>query len=591
MGDLIAPVVKIEGADIADDWANSLVDIRIELGFRVAGRATLRFADPEYAIASSTTIALGNRVEIHARDKGLLMRGDITGVSVEHQLGEAPDLVIVVHDKAYKLALTTKVATYLNMKFSDVVEKLASEHSLSAKVTATSNVLPHMFKADSDLALLDALADRAGFDWWVDGNDLHFEKPAEGTTVELQLAKDLLAFSVRASGLHASSVKVDGWDHKQTSAINAQAASSDAVMQPTSDFVNGYAKPHKLTGSSPMLSTVLAPNTQAEATELSQAALDRAVAAAVTARGVMLGDPRIKLGVSVKINDAGPLSGKYHVTQVEHVFRASGFETRFVAGERRPRSLVDTLAGGTAGTSGASGQNASFHHDGLVFGMVTNVNDPDKLGRVKVKFPVLSDKEETDWARVVMLGAGKKRGAVFVPEVGDEVLVGFENGDVRHPVVIGGLYSSKTTIPKWDVERGEINSRSITSRLGHVIEFGDGTSPDKQHVLLELAGNKTKFRLGKDKVDLEAPSGVPIVLKSGEGSITIGKDGSITISGTSVTIQGQQKVAIESKAQAELKGTAGVTIQTNAQAALKGSIVQVEGQGMTEIKGGLVKIN
>ena len=99
-----------------------------------------------------------------------------------------------------------------------------------------------------------------------------------------------------------------------------------------------------------------------------------------------------------------------------------------------PRRLA--VAGGTAG-------GPADH--GMVVGDVTTNDDPDKLGRVKLMFPWLSDDYESDWARLVQLGAGPDSGAVFLPEVNDEVLVAFEFGDVRRPYVLGGLFNGRTS--------------------------------------------------------------------------------------------------------------------------------------------------
>ena len=73
---------------------------------------------------------------------------------------------------------------------------------------------------------------------------------------------------------------------------------------------------------------------------------------------------------------------------------------------------------------------------GVVVGIVTNNQDPDGMGRVKVRFPWLSATEESWWARIAVPMAGKDRGAYFLPEVDDEVLVAFEHGEVRSPYLL-----------------------------------------------------------------------------------------------------------------------------------------------------------
>jgi uncharacterized protein involved in type VI secretion and phage assembly len=589
--DLLAPVVKLSGTDLATDWVNALVDMRIELGFRVAGRCTLRFADHDYEFAESGTVALGSKVQVFARADRTLFDGDITGVTIEHRERQPPELVVVAHDRAYRLGRSTTVETYTKRKYSDIVSTLAEKHGLTASVDQTTAVVEYLMQVDSDLALLDALADRTGFDWWVDADTLHFKKPEAGNTVELAIDKSLLSFSVRASGLHADSVRIDGWDRHKQQVVSGHAAATEARLTPDAELLTPYLSPGgKLHGSAELFSAGMAAASPDEATELSEVLRDRTVAAAITARGVVEGAPALKPGVSVRVSGVGPLAGTYHVTEVEHHFRRTGVQTRFVAGDRRPRSLVDTLAGGTNGTP-TERVNTTFHHTGLVVGDVTNIKDPEQMGRVKVRYPGLSSEQESGWARVLTMGGGKERGMVFLPEVGDEVLVGFEGGDLRQPVVLGGLYGAKSTIPLWDVDQGKVDGRRITSRLGHYVELGDGSSADKQHVMLMLAGQKSKLRLGKDRVDLEVPAGVPVALKSGNASITLGDDGSITLKGAKIVIEGDQSVAISAKGNVKLVGDQSATVESKLQAAVKGAQTDLEGSGIMQIKGGLVKIN
>jgi uncharacterized protein involved in type VI secretion and phage assembly len=190
-----------------------------------------------------------------------------------------------------------------------------------------------------------------------------------------------------------------------------------------------------------------------------------------------------------------------------------------------------------------------------------------------------------------MLGAGKKRGAVFVPEVGDEVLVGFENGDVRQPVVIGGLYGEKSAIPLWDVKEGKVSGRRITSRRGHYVELADGEQPTAQHILLMLEGEKHRLRLGADRFDLELPQGKPLSIKIGNSSIVIADNGDMTLeSGGNINIKAKLKVAIEASS-VEILGKSQVSIEAKGKAAFAGTQVAIDGKAQTAIKGGVVQIN
>src|SRR5690606_25229289 len=171
--------------------------------------------------------------------------------------------------------------------------------------------------------------------------------------------------------------------------------------------------------------------------------------------------------------------------------------------------------------------------------IVTQIGNDEFRGRVKVKFPQLSDSDESHWARVLAAGGGPERGFWFLPEVNDEVLVAFEGGDVRHPIVMGGLYG-KVSDEKL-VADGKIATRALRSRLGHFMELYDGDKPEERHISFGLgsggrAGTDYKVRLGEDRFDIEVPSGKPIAIKSGTTQITFTDKGAIDIKGEEISI-------------------------------------------------------
>lgn len=124
--------------------------------------------------------------------------------------------------------------------------------------------------------------------------------------------------------------------------------------------------------------------------------------------------------------------------------------------------------------------------NGVVVGLVTNVNDPEKLGRVKVAFPWLEASYESDWTRIATLMAGDGRGSFFMPEVNDEVLLAFEHGDSRFPYVIGFLWNGKDKPPT-----EHVRDRMLKSKNGHTIRFLDSTptAGDQGGIVIEDANH------------------------------------------------------------------------------------------------------
>jgi uncharacterized protein involved in type VI secretion and phage assembly len=129
------------------------------------------------------------------------------------------------------------------------------------------------------------------------------------------------------------------------------------------------------------------------------------------------------------------------------------------------------------------------HQYGIVTGVVTNLDDPDSKGKIKVKFPWLPDEVESQWARVTSFMTGSDRGAFFRPEVDDEVVVAFEKGDVRFPIILGSLWNGQDAAPEeCGSASAENNIRMIKSRSGHKIIFDD-TSGSEVVTIEDKNGN------------------------------------------------------------------------------------------------------
>jgi uncharacterized protein involved in type VI secretion and phage assembly len=351
-------------------------------------------------------------------------------------------------------------------------------------------------------------------------------------------------------------------------------------------FSDYFSPGSKFGGSKQLWASGVAVSSSDEAIKLADALRDHAVASAVNASGIALESTNILPGVAVKVDEAGPTSGTYYVSKVEHVYRST-FESRFVAGDRAPNSLVDVVA------PPASSGN-SLRQDGLLVGIVTNTKDPDSLGRVKVKLPGMDPAPETSWARVVSVGGGASRGILAVPEVNDEVLVGFEGGDPRRPVVLGGLFSSKFKPHNFDVDgtSGNVLSRRISSRLGHYIELKDGTTPAEQYVLVALAGEEHKIRVGKDKASIELPDQVPFTIKVGSNaSIAVDATGNLTIKAVNIKLEAQANVEIKAAAAAKMEGQAQAEIHGAMTSVKADGTLQVQASGPATIKGNPVAIN
>lgn len=188
---------------------------------------------------------------------------------------------------------------------------------------------------------------------------------------------------------------------------------------------------------------------------------------------------------------------------------------------------------------------------GVVMGVVTNNQDPENMHRVKVRFPWLSDDVESNWARVAAPMAGGDRGAYFLPEVDDEVLVAFDHGRIDHPYVLGGLWSGVDAAPESNAD-GENNLRTIKSRSGHVLRFNDKSGSETIEIIDKNGNNKITIDTAKNSIAIEAHSDITIV--SSTGKLTLQANGIEMKSQAGISMQAARSMDIKANAQVTVKG-------------------------------------
>ena len=191
---------------------------------------------------------------------------------------------------------------------------------------------------------------------------------------------------------------------------------------------------------------------------------------------------------------------------------------------------------------------------GVVTGVVTDIQDPEGLARVRVRLPWLEDGAVSYWARVAVLMAGKDMGSFFLPEIGDEVLLGAENGDPSHLYVLGMLWNGNLTPPDTNPD-GKNNKRFIKTRSGHQLMFVDDPAAPLAELTLE---DGKKLTLDKNGVEITDGTN-KIVIEANSAAITIESTAQLKLK--------SQQISIEAGASMEIKSSGTLTI--------KGAMVQI----------------
>lgn len=583
-------VVKLDGA-IAFEQALLGLDVRRSLN--AVGHAQVRVRG-DHGDAELSLLDKELRIShVTGSTESVLFVGEIVGVGVELRR-TGPELVIDAYDKSNRLMRQAPIKTVKDVKPSDVISQMAGTAGLSPQIDAFGPTMKHYHQLGQAGRTLADLCRAFGADWWVDDGKLHVRKRTPtrpAPVITLTAGEDLREFTARVTAAaQVAQVGVRGWDIVQKQAITGQApAPSSPPANSPPAFVTASVRNDPRFWSSFVID-------QATAGDLATAVSDSAAAGVVSGRGECAVCPRLKPGSVVTIKGMGSKwSGDYDVTSVQHTYGVDRtFTTRFTIGGNDEGSLVDLLGDTSSPT------NAQLVA-GLTIGIVTNNNNSadgavPNYNRVKIKMPYLSDTDESFWARVAIPGGGKERGFVALPEVDDEVLVGFEHGDLGKPVVLGGLWNGKDRPPVLSggggelVGDGKVNSRQWVSRIGHRIVLSDKSG--EEHITVELKDKKTQITLTKDQgVKVLADSQDLELTVGNSGSIKIAKNGDITIKGQKVTIDAQMDVAVNGM-NVDVKAKGSFAAEANGTWTGKASgKAALEANGITQVKGSLVQIN
>ncbi|PPK67655.1 phage baseplate assembly protein V [Actinokineospora auranticolor] len=586
----------------------------------------LIFADDEGNIVSTAGLDIGTTVKIaagRADDSGTstLISGEVTAIEAICQDGLIFS-VVRGYERAHRLQRAKRTRTWLGKRDSQIATDIARAAGLRVgDVQTTRTVHQHLAQvAQTDWDFLTQRAREIGFETGVEGGEFFFRRasgrPAGGAlggvagavadaaksilglSTKLVFKDNLLTFLPRVTSANLTpDVEVRVWDTKRarvavagnrvmTGTAELDDEPGDLARDATRGMVPIPALPPPVLN--PGLAFVRPPSTTAHlvvdrpagrgpsadaaAKEIAEGVADHVGSVFAEAEGDALGDPAIQAGAEVEIGGVPEkFVGTWVITNARHVFDAeeNGYHTRFWVSGRQNRNLL--------GLTNPPQRPQEF--TGLVCGVVTNVQDPEQKGRVKVTLPWLAHNYESDWARTVHIGAGKRSGPLFLPEVGDEVLVGFEFGDARRPYVLGGLLNDTCSFGHLGtaVAAGTINKRGIVTPSGTRLLFTDRVlapaPPTESKIELGTADGKTGLSVDQvgGTVTLScAPS--PPASRNPVGSLTIecGGAGTVTIRA------GAGGMKLESEGTLELSGKLGVRITS---------------PGVTEVKGSMLKLN
>ncbi len=615
---LVWPSVKIGkpiGLPMSPTVMPHLVRTVVDTHLHLPDMFELTFHDIEGTVVKDAGLKIGSVVEISAGpaesdSTTSLIKGEVTSIEAICQEGLIFSIVRG-YEKAHRLQRAKRTKTFLNMKDSEIAAQVAENAGLEkGTIEETSVAHDHIAQvAQTDWDFLQQRAQEIGYETGVVGGKFFFRKASGrkdsggglggvvGDVVsaaasalglgsgKLTFKDNLRSFLPRISAANITpDVEVRVWDplDARVAVAKSEAKTGTATIKDqepaklAKSFTDGLislpsmpALPSipglpKIDFGLPASNTAylvvnrpvgVGPAADTAAEAAAKGVADHIASTFAEAEGDAKGDPVIQAGAEVEIAGVPEqFCGKWFVTNARHVFdpHENGYHTRFWVSGRQNRSLLGLTSGG------AKTQHTDF--GGLVCGIVTNVSDKKKLGRVKVALPWLAPNFESDWARVVQFGAGTRSGALFLPSVGDEVLVGFEFGDSRRPYILGGLINSGTKYGEMSSAvdgSGVVTKRGIATPAGNKVAFTDelppgppglppiqskialGTKDDKLGLVIDQVAGTLTLACNPQPPESKSPNGAltiecgklgGITIKGGMGGIKVETDGQLSLS-------------------------------------------------------------
>lgn len=568
--DVVTCTILVEGNKISKE--HHLTNVSVVNEINKIPTATINFLDGDpsketFDISDSDEFVPGKEIEIqfgYHNDVTTIFKGII--ITNTHKVNnDCSELNIECKDETIKMTVNKSNRHFNDIVDSDIVEQLLDENNIS-DYEVNSSSTKHEQLVQSNVSDWDFMIGRLDINSMIcviDNGSVTVKKPKLDEDAKLQLTygADILEFHADMDArTQTASVKTMSWDfeNQKVKVVDSEdPGAPDEGDFTRSDLANVTNQPLEMRTSASM--------TEEEIQDITNAKKLRQDLSKIKARVKYQGVTDAKPGDFITLDGVGKnFNGKAFVSAIHHEFSDGDWTTEATLGTDE-KFFTEQINPGHAASS--TGQSSSIH--GLQIGIVTAITDSACQYRIKIRLPMVNDQDDGIYARVATLDAGDKRGTFFRPEVNDEVLVGFMNDDPQNPVVLGMLHSSAKSAP---LEPDDKNpEKGYVSRSGIKLIFND----DKSSIHIETPDNRV-FEMNDDdnSITVQDANGNKMVIDNNGISIesatdlTIKAGSSISISAPDISIKADGSLS------AEASGSTSVS-----------------SDGITEIKGSMVKIN
>ncbi|MEL6606860.1 MAG: type VI secretion system tip protein VgrG [Bacteroidota bacterium] len=553
-------------------------------------------AQHDFPISNSKLLAIGSEITIQAgygREERPIFEGVIVKESIQAHRHGTPVLVVDCKDTAYRTTLLPRNTSFSGSRGQGVTDSkvltdiIGQYNNLTIKVENTSvqhECLAQPAITDWDFILLRAEAN--GQVVIVDDSKISVEKP--------QLGRSAAVTFTYGENMHAFEVEMDARAQWQGAVgkvwePNKQVSTDIKVAEPGEHSFGevGYSKLSGINKQDPTTLYHSGALAEQEMETLARSLLAFSRISKIRGKITVQGLATVKPGQMVKIDKgARTFQGQAYVTGVHHRITEGDWATELTLGlpnQRYLRKYSDITA------LPAAGMLPAVH--GLQIGIVKKIiEDPQKAYRIFVRLPMVHKSDEGIWCRVASFYASQEAGVFFMPELEDEVVIGFLEADPRSPIILGSLYSAKNKPPAAADKNN--STKTITSKNKLALTFND---QDKEIVLeIPKDGNKgagrtikisdedstieiingeaNKIVLGDKNVEIFSKQNISL---NAQGSINLKANKEVTLKGNNAVDISGNNVSVSAKMKASVSGKSSTQVSSNATTIVKGAIVKI----------------
>jgi len=583
--------IKINGTSIPSEL--NVLSIHINKAVNRIAIAKITILDGEantgkFDASSSSTFIPGAKISIECgydSKNEIVFQGIITSQSIRIDEIVGSALEVECRDEAIKMIVGRKSLTFSKQKDSDIISSIIGTYSgLTAKVTATTTSWPEQVQYYvSDWDYIMARAESNGMLITTLNGTVTVAPPDANTNSVLNVSygNGLMQFNAAMNAItQLNTVKANTWDYKNQAIASMQ--STNTVPGP------GNISSKKLSGVVGLADYQIqttAPLENADLTNWAKAQLIKSEYSKIQGEAKFQGTNLVNPGNYITLAGIGDrFNGDHFISSVTHDLSEGNWITEISIGlsplwfTEEPDVMAPSAAGLLPGARG------------IFNGTVKKIDsDPDSQYRILVTVPLFDTNGEGIWARLSNFYSTNGAGVFFLPEVGDEVIIGFLNEDPRYPVILGSLYSSSKLKPYEGLTPNEKNSiKAIVSKSKIAIEFDD------ENVVWTLS----------------TPNKNTIIVSDKDKQITIKdqNDNSVIMSSSGITIKSAKDINIEATQNVNIKGNQGISIASSggdvaisglniketaqSQYTAKGNLnAEVQGGAQLVLKGAMVMIN